>query len=269
MSLFTNTPFRASNFRTTIQTTPSKPPSNHPTSRIPGLGYILFPSPNAQWNHDIDPDINTPEEATAPRPDESETAESAPEDGPDSHVQRRRELEAEEARKGEEDWVRSGGVLRDAQGQRDWARTQSVREELRLREIEKEILQRWERYERRWGDIWSMLKKGDGFDTAPKLQFEDIPWPVKEAEIVGKGRQRRPIRIEELTVDRVKEFLLEGLTVRDVRITKRDRVRSSLLRWHPDKLGNLLARIHPGDIENIMKGIGVVMECLQKLNAEV
>ncbi|KAJ3856475.1 hypothetical protein EV368DRAFT_25558, partial [Lentinula lateritia] len=47
-------------------------------------------------------------------------------------------LEREEVERvrGEEDWVRSGGILRDSEGKRDFARTEKVREEIRLREWE-------------------------------------------------------------------------------------------------------------------------------------
>lgn len=278
MTLFTNTPFRTSNSQTTTQATPSKPP----TPRIPGLGYILFPSPNAhRWSPDIPLNTNgTPEDATTSHPTSKpesqeqnvseETHPTTEEDRLDSLAQRRRELEAQEAQKGEEDWVRSGGVLRDAQGRRDWVRTQAIREELKLRELERQILERWESYERRWNDIWSKVKKAHDANEAILLRFEDIPWPVKEAEAAGvKGRKNRSIQVEDLTVDRVQEFLLEGLTVRGEKITKKDRVRSSLLRWHPDKLGGLLRRIRPEDTESVRKGVGVVMECLQKLNAQL
>lgn len=266
MTLFTNTHFRPPNSQT--QTAPPYLQQKLP-ARIPGLGYILFPSPGVHQQFlDTLPGSNGTIEGAFPSqpPDNVESLEDekaeeirwkAENDHLDTLAQRRRELEAEEARRGEEDWVRSGGVLRDAEGRRDWARTQAVRDELKLRELEKQILDRWERYEEDWSNLFSRLKKPSGHNDVTFLRFEDIPWPIKE----------KPMGVEDLTVKGVEDFLLEALTVREVKIIKKDRVRSSFLRWHPDKLGSLFGQTHPEHLESVKQGVGIVMECLQRLNA--
>lgn len=267
MVLFTNTSFRSSPLNLNTQRTnhaiPLKPPPNTNVPRIPGLGYILFPSPKARLSPPDIPLRNSNSSEAAAASVHEEKPEFLGDNKPEPTVedpltQKRRELEAEEARKGEEDWVSSGGILRDTEGQRDWARTQAVREELKLREFERQIQERWDEYERRWSNIWASLRSEDA-GNASILTFEDIPWPVR-------AEQGRPVRVEDLAVKRVEDFLLEGLTVRGGNVTKKDRVRNSLLRWHPDKLGNLLRRIHPDDVEDVMRGLGIVMECLQRLN---
>ncbi|KXN84086.1 hypothetical protein AN958_00473 [Leucoagaricus sp. SymC.cos] len=262
MTLFGGTTF----IHTNTQLSPQSGPLLTSPTRIPGLGYILFPAPGSHSYSNTPPDSNvngtsiTTESTPAEEPDHINEAQSTTEEPLSDDAKRRRELEAEEARKGEEDWVRSGGVLRDAQGRRDWARTQAVREELKLRELEAQVVARWDNYEKCWVEFLGRVKRGnDTPDPNTLLRFHHIPWPVKLAdglEVQGK----------DLTVQRVEEFLLEGLSVRGATFTKKDRVRSSLLRWHPDKLGNLLQQVHPDD--KLGKGLGVVMECLQRMNTQ-
>ncbi|KAF8189773.1 hypothetical protein K438DRAFT_1832077, partial [Mycena galopus ATCC 62051] len=136
----------------------------------------------------------------------------------------RLEAEAAEALKGEIDWVRSGGILRDAQGNRDYARTEAIREELRLSALE------------------ATWKAGRDRNKPRDVQFQDVPWPVCPTD-------GRPVALAELTVDRVEDFLLAGLKVRGCTVTKKERVRTSLLRWHPDKMTTVLARIVETDLE--------------------
>ncbi|KAF7768388.1 hypothetical protein Agabi119p4_7631 [Agaricus bisporus var. burnettii] len=246
-------------------------------ARVPGLGYILFPEPgsyqaflDAPEKYDFD-SINVAstssenvrdretEELRKEQEEDEERKWRAEQEEYEKRAKRRRELEAEEARKGEEGWVRSGGVLRDAEGNRDWARTQAIRDELKLRELEEQILDRWNKYEDNWSGLVSKLKNERVPASGTLLTFEDIPWPVKYSK-------ESTIGIQDLTVKKVEEFLLESLTVRSVKTTKKDRVRSSLLRWHPDKLGSLFSQVKHEDTGRIEQGVRIVMECLQKLN---
>ncbi|KAF5349164.1 hypothetical protein D9756_009398 [Leucocoprinus leucothites] len=248
MTLFASTISRNSHTLTS-----GAPPVLTPPTRIPGLGYILFSKPGVPYENPSIPLEESSHKAEAlPQPEHAheptEEAHAGSEEPLDANAQRRRELEAEEARKGEEDWVRSGGVLRDAEGRRDWARTDAIREELRLREIEAQIMERWNRYEQRWADVLSRVKAGmDGSDSDALLGFNDIPWPLKPVGDQG-------LQVEDITIQRVEDFLLESLTVRGTKYTKKDRVRSSFLRWHPDKLGNLLQQVRPEDVEAVSRG---------------
>lgn len=63
---------------------------------------------------------------------------------------RRMDKEHEIATEGEFEWVRSGGVLRDTQGRRDKVRTESIKQEIRLREREKRLTDQWDSYEQKW-----------------------------------------------------------------------------------------------------------------------
>ncbi|KAJ7755289.1 hypothetical protein DFH07DRAFT_490471 [Mycena maculata] len=164
----------------------------------------------------------------------------------------RLELEAVEAHKGEVDWVRSGGILRDAQDNRNYAKTEAIRAELRLSALEGTLIERWEDYERRWTAL----------ARTPEVRFTDVPWPVCPSE-------NRPVALADLTVNRVEDFLLAGLKVRGCTVTKKERVRSSLLRWHPDKMTSVLARVVEGDSETVREGIHAVVLCLHQLNSRV
>ena len=188
---------------------------------------------------------------------------------------RSRALEQAEAERGELEWVACGGVLRDGRGTVDVARTKRVREEVERREKERVVGARWGAYEEAWRGLLS----------APKgVVFGDVPWPVwVEDEGGGKEKKltmtisltgrdwvqkkkRRIIGLADITVERVQDFLLAPLGIRGNTITQKARIRSSFLRWHPDKLGWLIDRVKDEDVDDVKTGIGIVMESLQRMN---
>jgi len=160
--------------------------------------------------------------------------------------QKRLEKEREVASIGEIEWVRSGGVLRDAQGRRDKVRTESIRQEIRLQEREKLLTERWRVYEAKWRAL--LTEEGPVF-------FKDMPWPI----------QTCPSAVEDLTFVAISDFLLEPLEVRTNTITKRERIRTSLLRWHPDKMSSILCRVVEEDVDIVREGIGAVFMCLKRM----
>lgn len=199
--------------------------------------------------------------------------------------------EAEEARKGEEYWVSCGGVLRDEFGRRDMERTKAIREELKLREIEKRLTEMWEDHERRWKRLVARTGAGVGVKSnlpsphissnsifnqpettttettsTQYLTFHDIPWPVKPQDNDTQGNNTRPVTLQDLTCERIEVFLLKPLTVRGCTISRKERIRSSLLRWHPDKMSAIIKQTDPQQKEDVMEGIHAVIRCLQRLN---
>ncbi|KAJ7773790.1 hypothetical protein B0H16DRAFT_1304319, partial [Mycena metata] len=94
------------------------------------------------------------------------------------------------------------------------------------------------------------------------LGFDNIPWPVSPAE-----NQR--VSLADLMVGRVKEFLLVSQRVRGSTVTKKEHVRSSLLRWHPDKMTSVLAQIVETDLHAVREGIHAFVLCLHQLNSKV
>ncbi|KII84618.1 hypothetical protein PLICRDRAFT_45998 [Plicaturopsis crispa FD-325 SS-3] len=165
------------------------------------------------------------------------------------HIQREKEIEIASA--GEIEWVRSGGVLRDAQGRRDKVRTAQILAEIRLVEEEQRLTAVWEEHERRWR---TLLASHDDV-----LTFRDIPWPLHPP----------PSSPADLVPAKITEFLLAPLRVRSCTVSKRDRLRTAMLRWHPDKITPLLSdRVAEDDAGAVRDGINVVFNaCLGALHA--
>ncbi|KAG2140650.1 hypothetical protein DEU56DRAFT_797944 [Suillus clintonianus] len=146
------------------------------------------------------------------------------------------------------EWVRGGGVLRDAQGRRDKARTERIRAELKLQEEEKAKLGRWKEYD----ELWKALVASD-----EALSFTDIPWPLLTAPSSKDT--------DVFTLPAISEFLFESLSVRTNTITKKSRIRSSILRWHPDKSSLVVSRVVAEDLDAVREGIHAVFHCLKRL----
>lgn len=233
-------------------------PSLHVNSATaPSLGYFAFP-PNlsgSALNQNATLPLEDPEQKAEERRQKRASEEYNARLLRDAELHKARIMQEEaEALRGEEDWVRSGGILRDTKGRRDFARTEAMREELRLRDLEKMLNERWEQYEQRWRAL-----NGKGKHRgAPYITFTDVPWPVVQGS--------RPMGIRDLTVERVEEFLLGNLRVRGCKVTRKERVRSSLLRWHPDKLTALVSSVVEKDRDAVIEGITTVVRCLHQLN---
>ena len=233
-----------------------------PTYSQKGLGYFAF-APVV----DVEPSFNSEDASLAKQAEERRLRDEEEQKKRDEELARewqleeerrlqRRAREAEEARRGEECWVRSGGVLRDANGKRDMVRTQAIRDELKLREEEKLLMDRWKCYEADWAELLEQVKLSAG----RTIKFRDIPWPIDLTD-------RNTWTPQLLTSNNVEEFLLGVLKVRGYGVTKKERVRSSLLRWHPDKMTVVVAKVVPEDVDVVLHGINSVMLVLQRLNA--
>lgn len=226
---------------------------------VPGRGYFAFPPPCPEGSrpprmvdmneeqlrqpHDS-PAVLTEAESLV---DHSRITENEKEVFRRENERRKRlALEREAAMLGEIEWVRTGGVLRDARGRRDEVRMEIIRQEIRQQEREKSVLDRWEAYERKW----HVLLATDG-----PVSFKDIPWPILTC----------PSSVGELTITAISDFLLEPLKVRVPKETERERIRNSLLRWHPDKLLSVLSRVVASDTEMVRDGVNVVSMVLKDM----
>ncbi|EPS98042.1 hypothetical protein FOMPIDRAFT_1127400 [Fomitopsis schrenkii] len=235
---------------------PIKPPVVASTG-----GYFAFPptlTPDGRvvftfTLNQEDPETLREREEQAARAAEAERKERLKEEAWQERLRRdalRREerlaQERAEALKGEMDWVRSGGSLRDANGRRDPVRTTQVREEVRILDEETRLLKLWDGYEARWRALLA--------DTGP-VTFADVPWPSPTT----------PKAIDELVPAVIEEFLFGPLRVRQNTITRRERIRASLLRWHPDKVSGVLSRVVEEDQTMVRDGIHAVFRCLKVL----
>ncbi|KAH9994922.1 hypothetical protein BJV74DRAFT_340961 [Russula compacta] len=105
-----------------------------------------------------------------------------------------------------------------------WAEEQRARAEkqkqLERRSQEEEA---WRAYERRWSAI-----TGDG---SSRLTFKSIPWPMTVP----------PRSAAEITPAAVAKFIFSPAHSEGV--SRKERIRSALRRWHPDRFGRVLSRL--------------------------
>jgi hypothetical protein len=163
--------------------------------------------------------------------------------------QKRAQSEHEEAVKGDIDWVKSGGILRDRTGKRDFERTNIIRKELELQELEIKVLERWNAYEHRWNMI--LASRGP-------LTFSAIPWPVADL----------PAHVSDLTIRSIAHFVIAPLRVAGSTVARRHRIRQLILRYHPDKVSSVISRTVNDDKVAVEEGVIVVLTCLKYLHDE-
>ena len=128
---------------------------------------------------------------------------------------------------------------------RDYARTEEVRRLVAEEDAREAALKRWAAYEAAWANLHG---------TAEPLGFADVPWPL----------HKPPQDTQELhDKDAIATFLFETLSFSGA--TRKDRLRLSLLRWHPDKLRGVVGRVREEDVEAVKDGIDAVVISLMAL----
>ncbi|GBE81532.1 hypothetical protein SCP_0312610 [Sparassis crispa] len=121
-------------------------------------------------------------------------------------------------------------------------RMENERAKARRDDAEREA---WNTYEDRWTTL--------GGDSSEPLSFRDIPWPMVY----------QPQAVAEITPGRIVMFLLSPL--HSDTLSRKDRIRKALRRWHPDRLVRVLARVAEDDKAKVEEGVGVVVRCLNNL----
>ncbi|EIW55619.1 uncharacterized protein TRAVEDRAFT_130154 [Trametes versicolor FP-101664 SS1] len=147
------------------------------------------------------------------------------------------------ALQGELEYVRMGLSVRDRHGRVDKARTEYLRAEARRRDALARVIKQWETYKTRWTALLAS-------DTP--LGFADIPWPVPQ----------QPSSTHDLQPEAIVQFFTESLQATGTATTESDRLRSALLRWHPDKMSTVLARTVVADAGSVSEGVNVVFRAL-------
>ena len=137
-------------------------------------------------------------------------------------------------------------------------------EERRTRERQRQREQEYrQRYELRWKALLDPRARDDG-----PLTSGDIPWPIFSANC--KGSENIPLRVEDITPETITTFLLpdDSTTIipDDIPRRNRDKLKETLLRFHPDKFeGRFMHRVPTSDIENIREAVGQVARVLNML----
>lgn len=128
-------------------------------------------------------------------------------------------------------------------------RRRSVEKAMEMRRKEQERLNRaaleaWNSYESRWTAIVS---------SCEALSFEEIPWPVLVP----------PREAADVTADKISTFILHP--AHSSHQSRKERIRSALLRWHPDRFRRLFQRIPESERKAVEEGICAVTRCLNDL----
>ena len=157
-----------------------------------------------------------------------------------------------------------------------------AREEERKKRKEDREKRRWEEargiYERRWG-VLSVGVSGAGGGGG--LKFEDIPWPVYEAN--RDSSKTTQLSLDSLTSSTISAFILppdetevspntpNSNPPTSNTPTRKNRLRETLLRFHPDKFeGRVMGRVIPEgeEREKVREGVGRVVRALNELMGE-
>ena len=142
---------------------------------------------------------------------------------------------------------RIGREERRRRQEQQWAEEQKVRAE-RQKQLERRSQEEaWKAYERRWTTIAS----GDG-----QLKFKSIPWPSTV----------QPRNVQEITPDAISKFILSP--AHSEGMSRKERIKSALRRWHPDRFGRVLGRVDERDKVAVERGVGIVARCLNELLAQ-
>lgn len=112
---------------------------------------------------------------------------------------------------------------------------------------ERAMLEAWNAYESRWSAISA---------SSEPLGFRDIPWPLLVA----------PTRVLDLTPENISGFLLHP--AHSSNSSRRERIRTALLRWHPDRFCRILNRVIDSEKSVIEEGVGIIARCLNELLAK-
>uniref|UniRef100_D8Q9X8 Uncharacterized protein n=1 Tax=Schizophyllum commune (strain H4-8 / FGSC 9210) TaxID=578458 RepID=D8Q9X8_SCHCM len=156
----------------------------------------------------------------------------------------------------------------------------AAEEERRLRRAHKDAMrfaEARERYEERWKELLAEQPT-----DAALLTFADIPWPVLAAHRHhGKDGKDPRLTVDDLTLDSISAFLLPASNPSKVENTdedaieearkkeRKERLRASYLRFHPDKFeGRLMKRVHPDHQEGVKEAVGAVVRALNTLMSE-
>jgi len=129
-----------------------------------------------------------------------------------------------------------------------WAEEQKARAEKQKQLERRSQEEAWKAYERRWATVTS--------DGSQQLRFKSIPWPTTVP----------PRNVAEITPVAIAKFVFSP--VHSEGMSRKERIKSALRRWHPDRFGRVLGRVDEKDKEAVERGVGIVARCLNDLLAQ-
>ncbi|KAH8078032.1 hypothetical protein BXZ70DRAFT_688017 [Cristinia sonorae] len=134
------------------------------------------------------------------------------------------------------------------EAEKERARREQERQRLKAArdEAEKEA---WRRYE----EGWNALNPTSSSETTTPLTFNTIPWPLVSP----------PSKLDDITAARVAMFLLSSN--HSDGLSRKERMKNALRRWHPDRFGRILARVIDEEKKDVEEGAGIIVRCLNNL----
>jgi hypothetical protein len=129
--------------------------------------------------------------------------------------------------------------------------------ERRKRKKAEKDSRKWHTAKESYDAQWKMIISSSRTGAAPEISYLDIPWPVIDRE-------------RALTEEDIRIFVLlpPGSEKLDDK-SKKDRLRETMLRFHPDKFeGRIMARVRPKDQERVKEAMNLVVRTVQKLMGE-
>lgn len=135
----------------------------------------------------------------------------------------------------------------------------AAEEERKQRKLERES-RRWDYAREQYGIRWRALLSISPPET---LGFDDIPWPIATAYHGKKRPPEMSWNVEELTAEAIAAFLVPVNTGQEKR---KEKLRESLLRFHPDKFeGRLMKFVKDSEKEKVKEAVGQVSRVLNSL----
>lgn len=128
-----------------------------------------------------------------------------------------------------------------------WTGEQKAREEKEKQRERRRQEEAWKTYERGWTAIQS---------NGSPLKFKSIPWPTTLP----------PRDVGEITPAVITKFILSPAHSKG--ISQKERIKSALRRWHPDRFGRILHRVDEREKGAVERGVGIVARCLNDLLAQ-
>ncbi|KAH9485454.1 hypothetical protein JR316_0002362 [Psilocybe cubensis] len=110
--------------------------------------------------------------------------------------------------------------------------------------LDRLIVEAWATYEKEWAALAA---------SSEPLTFSRVPWPL----ILP------PRDTNDITRDAIVALLFSPLHSQHQ--TRKDRIRSAQLRWHPDRFRRFLGRVAEQERATVEEGVGVVARCLNEM----
>ncbi|KZT65398.1 hypothetical protein DAEQUDRAFT_747064 [Daedalea quercina L-15889] len=159
------------------------------------------------------------------------------------------------ARKERERTIRDETKRMEREEEEDRRRRRRSRERRRAMEAR-------ELYDARWKELL-----GPSSRLGSPLRFADIPWPVLPPDL--SNRRTRSLRLDDLTVEAMSGFLLTQDDSEAGRKERKDKLRETMLRFHPDKFeGRILKHVTEDEREIVMEAVGIVVRSVGGLMGE-